>query len=937
MEKIWILNRNEELLTGLQQSGSVFLLDAVHKEQINGVNTFEFVIPSDHEKAQYVQEENIVLVKDLENDWSEFAIKEIEDEHSDGLFKKVYCEHASCELLDDVIRDIRPENRDAEYMLNQVLQDTRWNVGSIADTPNATHVFYDKSPLQCIHEVLELFGGELRFRTEFIGNQITNRYVDLLTQRGLNRGKRYVHGKDVTNVKRTVNTDNLVTALVGRGKGVENEEGTGYGRKLDFKDVVWMTPTNPVSKPLGQDWVGDSDALLQFGRPDGLGGLKHRTRSIDFEDEEDSTKLLERTWEALQEMKEPVFSYELSVIDLHKAHGYEHEFVTLGDTVAVIDQKFNPELRLTARILEMERDLINPQNTKIVLGNVFQYSSNVERQLQIRDKVLDQTINTSWLDGFIDALQNEVVGGAGTVRHSSDGLLILDKPAEQNPTKAILMNNGIIALSNTRVSGGDPGTAGGWDFSNGTFITGDGAFADKIVAGTMLADRIRGGDFYLGGVVNGIGKDGKFYLVNAEDDIVCQMDAQRVGFDRLFVGTLSGNNVVTKNFENITYYVNPVTGSDNNDGLATGTAFRSLQMAIDQIPEINEGVITINIASSSTLNEVIELKGKSGSGRIVIDFGNSTLNGYIRIGSCLQRITLKNGTIIHNGEQHFEDSSVYSCVRVLVSNWVVLDNMTCHAKNLALYCVAAEGGNMVVTNSRCFGATDSLVYATVGSAIKVVDVGGTGTVGLKASDSSIIAGFGYRPDTTTPTANPQGGQVTGVWGSTDPGGTAPGTSQPGKKTWTATSAYSWDTSFGWNGAFPRQGDPSRWSPGMGLCRGLWFFNYSDIVSTLSGKTVQSIRIYIERESKGGIYTNVPIHFWTHNNTGATGGQPTLSNSAGSLASFKPGEKKWVTLPTSLGNALKAGTAKGIAIFINNSNSDYYAKFKPSATLEITYT
>lgn len=935
MEKIWILNRNEELLTGLQNRGSVFFMEPKHKERVNGVNTFEFVIPSDHDKAQYIQEENIVLIKDLENDWVEFVIKEVEDDHEEGIFKKVFCEHASCELLDDVVRDSRPENRDAEYMLNQILADQRWNVGLVAGTPNATHVFYNKSPLQCIHEVLELFGGELRFRTEFTGNVITNRYVDLLSQRGQNRGKRYVHGKDVTHVKRTVNTDNLVTALVGRGKGVENEEGTGYGRKLDFKSVLWTTPTNPVSKPLNQDWVGDPDALLQFGRPDGLGGLKHRTKSIDFEDETDPTKLLERTWEAVQGMKEPIVSYELSVIDLHQAHGYEHEFVTLGDTVAVIDQKFNPELRLTARVLEMERDLINPEHTKIVLGNVFQYSSNIERQLQVRDKVLDQTVNTSWLDGFIDALQNEVVGGAGTVRHSSDGLLILDKPADQNPTKAILMNNGIIALSNTRVSGGDPGTAGGWDFSEGTFITGDGACADKIVAGTMLADRIRGGELYLGGVVGGIGKDGKMYLVNSEDEVVCQMDANNAGFDQLFVGQLSGNNVVTKNFSNINFYVNPSTGSDNNDGLGSGTSLKSLQAAIDRIPEINEGVITINIAASSTLNEVIELKGKSGSGRVVIDFFGSQLNGYIRIGSCLQRITIKDGTIIHTGEQHPEDSSVYSCVRALVSNWVVIQNMTLHAKNLADYCVASEGANLVVDTCKCFGATDSLIYATVGGTIKVIDTGGTGPVGLKAIDTGWIAGFGYQPDGTLDTAVSAGGQITGTWGSVNNGGSAPGTTQPGKKTWSSIGGHSWDTVYGWNASVPRQGNPGNWAP-SGTHKGLWFFNYSDIQSTLSGKTPTAIRVQLKRQSKGGYASSKPLYFCTHNSTGATGGEPTLANSAGNLADFAWGDTKWVTLPVSFANALKNGTAKGIAIYTSNTSQNYYMSMEDAATLEITY-
>ncbi|MBH8600224.1 phage tail protein [Thermoactinomyces sp. CICC 23799] len=236
--KLWILDKDEKVKAVLQNRGTAsVLLEAIHREIINGENYLEFVIPSDHDKAEYLIEENIVLYKDPDGNWNEFVIREIEDEHSDGLFKRVVCDSSSLELNDYVIRDIRPENRDAEYMLNQILQDTRWSVGNVNVPGISTRVFYNKTALECIHELAELFGGELQFRTEFVGNKIIARYVDLVQKRGTNRGKRFVYGKDIKTVKRRVDTSNLATALVGRGKGVENEEGTGYGRKLDFREV----------------------------------------------------------------------------------------------------------------------------------------------------------------------------------------------------------------------------------------------------------------------------------------------------------------------------------------------------------------------------------------------------------------------------------------------------------------------------------------------------------------------------------------------------------------------------------------------------------------------------------------------------------------------------------------------------------------------------
>nr|WP_231855185.1 phage tail protein [Thermoactinomyces sp. AS95] len=418
---------------------------------MNGENYLEFVIPSDHDKAEYLIEENIVLYKDPDGNWNEFVIREIEDEHSDGLFKRVVCDSSSLELNDYVIRDIRPENRDAEYMLNQILQGTRWSVGNVNVPGISTRVFYNKTALECIHELAELFGGELQFRTEFVGNKIIARYVDLVQKRGTNRGKRFVYGKDIKTVKRRVDTSNLATALVGRGRGVENEEGTGYGRKLDFREVEWSVDKgDPVDKPLGQDWVGDEEALQQFGRPS-PNGLVHRTRIVEFEDEEDPEVLLQKTWETLQVLKFPAISYELEVIDLESVKGHEHEAVRLGDTVTCIDKKFKPELRLDARIVELEHDLLNPENTKIIMGNVQNAFKDAERNYDTERRQQDRTIPTSWLDGYIDAIQNEIVGGSGTVRHTNDGILLLDKRPDNNPSRAILLNNGIIALSNKEI------------------------------------------------------------------------------------------------------------------------------------------------------------------------------------------------------------------------------------------------------------------------------------------------------------------------------------------------------------------------------------------------------------------------------------------------------------------------------------------------------
>jgi phage minor structural protein len=933
--KLWILNRDEKIETILQNGSNPTILDAVHREQVNGENVLEFSVPVNHPKAQFVVEENIVLYQDIDGVWQEFVIKEIEDEHGEDFVRHAYCEHAYTELNDYIIRDIRPQDRDAEYMLNQILQKTRWSVGHVDGNETSTHVFYNKSTLQCIYEVVELFGGELRFRTEFTGSKITGRFVDLFSQRGQFRGKRFVYGKDVTNIKRTVDTSNLCTALIGRGKGEENEEGTGYGRKLDFTEVEWSVANgDPVDKPLGQDWVGTEEALKRYGRPDGQGGLIHRERVIEFEDEEDPVKLLERTWEAYQQLSQPIVSYELDVIDLETVEGHRHEAVRLGDEVVVIDRKFNPELRLKARVLEIERDLINPESTKVQIGNVQNPFQHVERQIDLEERVKDKPVPTSWLDGYIDAIRNEILAGAGTVRLTEGGMLNLDKPPDQNPTKAIFIGNGIVAVSNERLPGGDPSTVGGWDWSGGTFITGDGAFADKVVAGTMLADRVRGGQLYLGGVVNGIGQDGRFYLLNDENEIVCQMDSRTQGFDELFVGHIKGNNVVTKNYTNLTYYIDPDNGSDENDGTEFAP-FATLKKLTDSLPEANNAYIVVEMKEGSEFNEVVELTGKFGSGIIEFRFNGSILNGHFRIGSCNHRIQLIGGTIVHDGVQHPQDSFVAACVRCYSSNWVVLQDMTLKAEGKASFCIQAEGANMEVINCQVYDATSAQIFASLGGTIHAVDNAGSGcNVNFRASGSGLISGYGTEPLGSHST--PGGGQITGTWSEASAGQKPSTGAQPGKGTWNTTGCGSYEPTYGWRTDSVYQGDPGSWAPQIGNYRGLWFFDYQNIRNALSGKTIKSIRIYLTRQSKGGYYSSRPLYFYTHNNTSASVGSPALSNSAGNLASFSPGESKWVELPKSFGEALKNGTARGIAIYDSSGSQQNYLLMSRSATLEIVY-
>ncbi|MDA6141343.1 hypothetical protein OSK03_26540, partial [Escherichia coli] len=54
--------------------------------------------------------------------------------------------------------------------------------------------------------------------------------------------------------------------------------------------------------------------------------------------------------------------------------GYEHEKVRYGDTVRIKDLHYKPALYMEARVISVERDLVDPSNTVYILGEFIEYA-----------------------------------------------------------------------------------------------------------------------------------------------------------------------------------------------------------------------------------------------------------------------------------------------------------------------------------------------------------------------------------------------------------------------------------------------------------------------------------------------------------------------------------------------------------------------------------
>ena len=465
---LYIFDSTEQLLTTLPD-GSFF--NAVHREVLNGENTFQFSFPASEADAQYIVEGNLIGFRDLDAYWQVFEIKRIVDSHSDGLTRIAYCEHILYELLDDIVTDKRP-SAGATAALAGMLEGTRWQVGIVDDLGAAGTNAYYESALSAIQKVANAWKGELNWRITVSNNQITARYVDLLAMRGTDTGKQFAYSEDIVSIEREAESSDVVTALYGRGKGIETGSGEGYGRRLTFADVV------APDKPAGQEWIGNDDALARWGR-----NGRHRFDVFVDEDETDPEVLLEKTRIELTRRTTPRVTYKLDVVSLEQISGYEHEQVRLGDLVRVIDREFRPELVVSARVIELERDLLSPENTKVVLGSFAPtiMETNINTQRRVSD-LENKPYNTKWLDGVIDVLQNAIENRQAYIWETPQGTLHLNAPTYEEATEAMLLGGGRFAIANQKDG------QGGWNWR--TFGDGSGFTADLLNAGRVRADLV---------------------------------------------------------------------------------------------------------------------------------------------------------------------------------------------------------------------------------------------------------------------------------------------------------------------------------------------------------------------------------------------------------------------------------------------------------------
>ena len=321
----------------------------------------------------------------------------------------------------------------------------------------------------------------------------------------------------------------------------------------------------------------------------------------------------------------------------------ELESVSLGDTVHCKHSKLG--IVSDARVIELEWDAVRKKLTSVTLGE-FQYNflNNASSVMNRVEQAIrnDGTLVGQQVRGIINGVKAQLKAQSTIAKKQTVRAVLFEDLDPESPTF------GAMCLGTLGFEIASERTADGNDWKWSTFGTGAGFFADFIVVGTMLADRIRGGTLELGGADNG---NGVARVMDASGNEIVRLDKDGVYAKGRYVcansdgsqtATLSEGNLKfkTSNYEVVIragatggqtgLLIYPEQGSTRTKYLSIGNELRG---QFDSVALIASGKMTVG---GSLLEVQKDSKGYSAkTGKAVFSDGTylEYVNGYLVGGS----------------------------------------------------------------------------------------------------------------------------------------------------------------------------------------------------------------------------------------------------------------------------------------------------------------
>lgn len=473
-----------------------------------------------------------IIFMDSTHHPQEYLLSDMQESRENGLpVGSYHFTNSWQELASTFIEDKRVRGGSPLVALTRALEGTRWSVGRVesGSVPTADISFYHVSAAEAIQDICSTYGLELTtsFGLDASGTMIAARQINLLKQRGNPIPKRFQYGHNLQSVTRTIDPTNVVTRLYPYGASLQEFDETGqptggYSRKIDISSV------ND-----GKTYIEDVEATKRWGIPDAEGVVQPLSGTKDYDDIEDPQLLKDAAEADLPGMVNPVITYSGDVQLMQVG------LVDVGDMVMIVDNTFDPPVYAQGRVSQVDDNPLTPgKGINVTLGTLQSpFTTSGDEIMAAVDGLLankdlwDNAANLtpSYITSLIAQLNGQLNETGGyTYLTPNEGIIIYDRPVDDDPTMAIQLGGGFLRIANSKKSDGS------WDWR--TFGTGDGFTADLLNVGT-----IQGGantwNLETGDVLFEQGS-----IRNKDDSLVIDMNTGNVILTKGTIGNPNGNN-----------------------------------------------------------------------------------------------------------------------------------------------------------------------------------------------------------------------------------------------------------------------------------------------------------------------------------------------------------------------------------------------------------
>lgn len=282
-----------------------------------------------------------------------FEISAAKENDYRGVVEITATDAIIAELKGIIIEDVQQLDASLKTAIRGLLPEEWEIVGDEPDRLEKSRAYY-ATAWTMLQTFEQLYEWRIIPYYRFEDGKISGRVIELMEDKPVFRGRILRSSLDAQKVY-VSRVGKPVTRLYGLGPSQGTRD---VQTNLTFADVEWSVANgDPVDKPKGQTWVNDPAA-----EADGI--IYAQVFSVP--DAEDAADLLQKTYDNLQKMLEPVVNAEAIVADMEMVPGQSHKQIRLGDLAAL---KTLSKATVEARIIDIERDYLQKDATLIKVGN----------------------------------------------------------------------------------------------------------------------------------------------------------------------------------------------------------------------------------------------------------------------------------------------------------------------------------------------------------------------------------------------------------------------------------------------------------------------------------------------------------------------------------------------------------------------------------------